>query len=367
MRSTPSRLRLAESSLDEALTAQFYAWEKLGRGWQVWDAPVSLEPPFQPFLGHYVMLQPVADDARQPTFFGLIAEALRGEGSRPAAVEEAITEDLNEEPEPFEYEAPLLEIQIALPPDLKVSRERAAQLLCRLASARNPVTFELVGSEGSVSLQFVCTETDRPLVCQEIEAYCPEAVLREQSGFLAGQWRRASSQAVLVDYGLSHEFMLPLRVCRNFDVDPLIALVAALGQTRTDECGALQIIFTATKNPWPESIMRAVTNDDGRSFFADFPEIVPAAQQKTSEPLLAAVVRVASRAPTEARVWEISRNVGNALGQFSDPAGNEFLPLANDGYPNADHAADFLARLSRRSGVLLNAGEVASLVHLPSA
>jgi hypothetical protein len=354
-------------SLDEVLTAQFYAWEKPGRGWQVWAEPVALEPPFQPFFGHYVTVQPVADDARRSTFFGAIAEALRGESPRPVATNDVVMNDEGPAPEPFAYAAPLVEIQIALPPDLKVSRERAAQLLCRLASARNPVTFEVVGSEGSVSLQFVCTEADRPQVCQQIQAYFPEAVLREQSGFLAGQWRRTPSKAMVVDFGLSREFMLPLRICRDFEVDPLIALVAALGETGTGEFGALQIIFTAAQNPWPESIIRAATNDDGRSFFANFPELVTAARQKTSEPLLAAVVRVAACAESEPRTWEIAQNVGGVLGQFSDPAGNEFLPLVNDGYPDADHVADFLARLSRRTGILLNAGEVASLVHLPSA
>jgi hypothetical protein len=53
------------------------------------------------------------------------------------------------------------------------------------------------------------------------------------------------------------------------------------------------------------------------------------------------------------------------LGQFADPRGNELIPLTNDGYPDAVHTGDFLARLTRRSGMLLNADEVASLVHLP--
>ena len=29
----------------ERLTAQFYKWERRGRGWQVWEYPVELEPP----------------------------------------------------------------------------------------------------------------------------------------------------------------------------------------------------------------------------------------------------------------------------------------------------------------------------------
>lgn len=37
-------------TLTEHLTANFYNWEKRGRGWQVWDFPVQVEPPFEPFF-----------------------------------------------------------------------------------------------------------------------------------------------------------------------------------------------------------------------------------------------------------------------------------------------------------------------------
>jgi predicted DNA-binding transcriptional regulator AlpA len=367
MPSIPPRLPVTHT-LEEALTAQFYAWEQRGRGWQVWKVPVVLEPPFRPFFGHYVTQQPAVDDGRRSTFFGSIAEALRGERSEPSTPQSYVSEDEDDvEPELFVYETPLVEIQIALPPDLKVSRERAAQVLCRLASARDPVAFELIGNAGGVSLQFVCSEADRPQVYQQIQAFFPEAILREESAFLTGRWQDTSSDVALVDFGLSREFMLPLRVSGNFDVDPLIAFVAALANTNADELGVLQIIFTATAHPWSESIMRAVTNEDGRPFFSNFPDMLRQAGQKAGEPLLAAVVRIAARGASEERAWEIARNVGGALTQFAEPAANEFMPLTNDEYPDADHEDDFLARVSRRSGMLLNADELASLVHLPSA
>jgi hypothetical protein len=204
-------------------------------------------------------------------------------------------------------------------------------------------------------------------VYQQIQAFFPAAILREESAFLAGRWQETSSSTVLVDFGLSREFVLPLRTCGNFDVDPLIAFVAALGNTNADELGILQIIFTATAHPWSESIMRAVTNEDGRPFFSNFPDMLRQAGQKAGEPLLAAVVRIAARGASEERAWEIARNVGGALKQFAEPAANEFVPLTDDEYPDADHEDDFLARVSRRSGMLLNVVELASLVHLPSA
>ena len=42
---TPPR---AVSAQAVALTEGFYAWEVRGRGWDVYDFPVALEPPFRP-------------------------------------------------------------------------------------------------------------------------------------------------------------------------------------------------------------------------------------------------------------------------------------------------------------------------------
>jgi hypothetical protein len=127
------------------------------------------------------------------------------------------------------------------------------------------------------------------------------------------------------------------------------------------------VLLQSASNPWADSIMRAVTDAAGHAFFADAPKLVPLAQEKIANPMLAAVVRVAGRAESEARAWTIARNVGAALTQFSDPPGNEFIPLENDGYPDDDHILDLLRRTSRRSGMLLNVHELASVVHLPSA
>jgi len=50
----------------EQLADQFGAWERRGRGWQVSDYPVPLEPPFSPFLFHAPLhWKPAIDDGRR--------------------------------------------------------------------------------------------------------------------------------------------------------------------------------------------------------------------------------------------------------------------------------------------------------------
>ncbi len=284
----------------EALTAQFYAWESRGRGWLLSGFPVALEPPFRPFFGHFIAPRPAADDGRRSTFLGALAAKLRGDTPKPAPV--PYWEGDEPEPEAFAYAEPLAEIQVALPREAKPSRERAAQLLCRLASGSDPVTFELIAQGGLVTLQFACPETDREQMREQILAHYPDAAVRKRQDSLADRWREAPPAVALADFGLSREFMLPLRIPRDTDVDPLVSICAALRGTRGDELAVLQVIFRQAVHPWPQSIMRAVTGTDGGAFFADAPEITSRAEEKVSKPLVAAVIRVAVRAATSSRV-----------------------------------------------------------------
>src|SRR5437016_11273994 len=64
------------SLLDEQLSAQFQAWERRGRGWQVFDGPVDPEPPFRPFNGHYLPRAPLIDDGRRPTVLSSLFQRL---------------------------------------------------------------------------------------------------------------------------------------------------------------------------------------------------------------------------------------------------------------------------------------------------
>jgi hypothetical protein len=86
---------------EERLTAQFYDWERRGRGWQLWGYPVELEPPFHPFFYHYVEPGPAVDDSRKPTVLSSLVDGLLGRRSVPlpaAPVEEE--READPEPEP---------------------------------------------------------------------------------------------------------------------------------------------------------------------------------------------------------------------------------------------------------------------------
>src|SRR5436189_6291743 len=52
---------------EESIARQFYEWERRGRGWQLFDFPVELEPPFRPFYFFEPAKGPITDHGRAPT------------------------------------------------------------------------------------------------------------------------------------------------------------------------------------------------------------------------------------------------------------------------------------------------------------
>jgi hypothetical protein len=350
---------------EERLTTQFYDWERRGRGWQLWGYPVELEPPFRPFFYHYVEPGPAVDDSRKPSALGSFMDGIFRRNTAPVPPA-PVEREREADPEPFYEDGSPVEFQVALPTGTKVVKEAAERLLTSFTYASRPIGFEVVGIKDAIFTQFACGEDDRTQLAQQLSAHFPESAVAEREGFLAERWdlRRPS---VIIDFGLSRECMIPLRTVRGFEIDPLIGIMGALAGIREGEMGLLQVLFQATRSPWAESMVRAVTGSDGKSFFPDAPEMVAQTREKVAQPLYAVVLRVAAQGGNKARAWEIARSLGGALTQFANPTSNELIALANDGYDDADHAADVCARTTHRCGMLLNADELVSLAHLPSA
>jgi predicted DNA-binding transcriptional regulator AlpA len=355
----------------EALTRQFYEWERRGRGWRVWGRPVVLEPPFRPFFGHFVSGTPgtIVDDGRKPTFLStLVGGFLKGPSGGSEMVMPA--DDSEAEPEPVSMDTPgrLIELQAILPPETKITKEAAGQFLMNLGDVSLPASFEILGTSDSILVQLASAPRDRRQVREQLQAYFPEVLVSEREGYLEALWDRTGAKATaVVEFGLSKEFMRPLRSFERFDPDPLAGLIGAMAELGPQDTGLFQVLFAPVRHAWPESIIRAVTDATGDSFFADDPAMVRLAAEKISSPLFTAVIRVAAQSPKSNRAWRIAEGLGKALRQFADAASNELLPLSNDEYDEDQHCEDVVTRRSCRSGLLINRDELVSLVHLPSA
>ncbi len=354
-------------SLSEQFTGNFYRWEKRGRGWQVWQDAVDLEPAFEPFFHYPLGFQPVGDDGRRPTFLSSLVEKLHRFFIGAEKPEQTSQEYHLDEPEQplFEDSSALNEITVSLSAKQKISTEYVEQFLLNLRCCSLPLSFEIVGTSQSSTVQFVCRESDLRQVRQQLNAYFPDAVLYKE-GRTLDNFCNSNKKTVVVDFGLSQEFMRPLRTIRDFDPDTLTGIIGAMENLNNGELGILQVLFQPVCNPWSESVIRSVTDWEGRSFFADNPDMVGLAREKIEKPLFAVVIRVVGQSSSDARAWEIARALSGGLATLTSPQSNELIPLSNDGYDDSVHAEDVYYRQSRRSGMLLNSSELISLVHPPS-
>ena len=352
---------------EEKLTEQFYVWELRGRGWQVFPSPVAIEPPFRSFDGHFLPYVPPVDDGRKQTYVSSFVDGLR----RRLAPEQP-TEDIaeipivEEEPEPERLEREeLTELQIILPVNSKPSTEMLEQALANLTHSQEPLVFEVLGTSKRITTEFVAHPQDAGSLQRQLQAYFPEATILVGSEALQSAWYAEEDlETAIVEFGLAREFILPLSTDSG---DLLVGITAALAELQPDELGLFQVIFQPVEHPWTESMVNAVTDRDGKPFFANRPELVAANQRKISHPLYAAVVRLTAKSSELDRAWDIVREMAAPLGGLSQLGGNELIPLRNDDYPSVDHSEDVVRRQSRRSGMLLNREELLALVHLPSA
>lgn len=357
-------------SLAERITESFYAWEVRGRGWQVAPYPVVIEPVFRHcrLLPKYEPPSTPLDDGRRPTFLSSLLERTRGlfvagPGMSPAVSDEEPFEELP--PHHAGLPSPLTTFRVLVAADQASESEVAISLLRALSAALQPVSLELYGGSGTVSVQVSCRETDREHVQSSIEGFIPEAsVIEDEDLFLEGT---DASESVVVDFGLSEEFFLPIRTFSSFRIDPYITLVAGLSRAKEGEWVCFQILFERARNPWDKAIGHALVAGDGTPMFADAPEFLPLAKEKTKTTLFATVLRVAAAGETEARAFDLARGVGAFVMQFERPGSNALVPLENDDYPATLHLDAFRARSSYRTGMLLSTEELIGLVHIPDA
>jgi hypothetical protein len=160
-----------------------------GRGWQVWERPVAIEPPFRPFFGHYLSgnRAPAADDGRKPTFFSNLVDGLfRGRNTEIGA--NTISDDREPSPAYLEDPTPLVELQAVLPPDTKITKDAAGQFLMSLGDVSRPASFEIVGTSDSILVQLASAPRDERQMREQLQAYFPDTLLSERKGYLDAVW-----------------------------------------------------------------------------------------------------------------------------------------------------------------------------------
>lgn len=364
-------------SPDEIVREAFSLWESRGRGWHLCSFPVELEPPFCPL--YYLVNTPeppVSDDGRKPTIFSRLLGNSNNSNNTSLALQsyqqqiaeyQSLLINANEPQFCQYYNSEFIELQLVLLKDLKVVKTIAENLLLSFSYLSHPISFEIIGNEEKIIIQFACTEKDLPQIKQQISAHLPSCLIKETSGSLIELWLNSDPESLIVDFGLSNKFFYPLKTISNFDIDYLMTVIGALANLEIDEIGVFQIIFQKVKEDWASEIIESVRYLEETGTYNKVDNSFHSAKEKVRTPLFAVSLRIAGRSLHESRTWQIVKSLGAGLVHFLNPLGNELIPLSNENYPAEYHEQALLNRQSFRSGMILNLEELVSLVHLPSS
>lgn len=348
-------------TLSEAVTLSFYAWEVRGRGWTLADYPVALEPPFRPcFLlpEHQGVQTTPIDDGKRHTLISRLVASFSGKGESVRERGPAF-----EEQAPFETvdPGPLVTLGVTVPYDFAEKPAVMVELLAALSTADYPVAFEVVSVAGTVTIQLTVAEDDANRVIAYIESYAPSVhVGRTVDALDAAHQVRNTVQ--VVELGLADEFFVPLRT--KHPIDPYLSLLPALADTKEGEFLVLQVLFTRVMNPWSGAIREALDDGEGGCIMDDAPWLLKAAHDKTSAPLVSAVIRIGAEARDDARARALLQSVGAFVAQVGSPDGNELVALEDAG---VDPWMLLSERLSFRTGMVLGADELRVVAHFPDA
>lgn len=346
----------------EYFTYQFYTWEHRGRGWYLSDTPIQLEPPYIPFV-RYFQQAPI-DDGRRPTLLSNIIESFKGQ--KKSDEQNYLPLDYESlKPYPFEDDSDLIAFQIKLPKKRNITPERMKVLLIMLSYNTSPISFEIIGTNKEIIVQFVCRKRQSWLVSINLKSYFPEITFIQDDAFLDDIFK-SDTPIYLTDFGLKEEFVRPLNTSKSFNLDSLTSFYGVLENLRENEQAGLQILFTGVVNSWGESIINSVTLSDGKSFFDDAPESPNLAYQKTNSPLFAVCIRSFAQASDISLSQELLKNISIPLLKASEGQNNSLVVLNTEKYDAQTRIEDIYLRRSHRLGMLLNAEELVTLLHFPS-
>ncbi|MGI8467327.1 MAG: hypothetical protein ACR2N3_02635, partial [Pyrinomonadaceae bacterium] len=351
------------SNRRELVAESFSAWEQnSGRGWQVFDYEIELEPVFSRFIPPQINFKPI-DDGRVPTLFGRFFS--NRQDTNLLSNDELLSAGNSVQPPP-PPPVKTASFRIYLPNKLKTTSGQTEQLLLNLAASAYFIGFEIIGGGNEIVLQITCPETQKSSVYAQLKSHLPNVDFRETEDALKHYLQPdGTNESMTIDFGLGREWFIPLPFGKSFAADPLLALTASLEEIASGETACLQIIFSRARQNWQSVVREAIFDRNGKLVFGNLQNYVSVIKDKLEQPLLTAQIRFVAQSSSRERSFGLAKNTRAFFRQFSTPGDNELIPLQNAGLDPHKHLQSILSRTTFRSGMLLSAQELSAFVHLP--
>jgi predicted DNA-binding transcriptional regulator AlpA len=332
---------------------RFDEWEGRTRGATAWPRRVPIEPPFSPLFPRERARKPIVDDARKPGLF----DRRRSPGGQ---ADQSDTPNASETPF-SQIRREVVELELLLPSDYGVKVGAVRSWLGSMQSLGEPLSFELLGLPNQVAVRLSCGVSDSASVIGSIRSYFPEAKTRVARDLLRGVWERDEGYAIILAFGLKERVFRELCTEDRLDIDPLIGIVGELNRVTDGELGLIQLLVEPARESWGEEFANFASSVE------DTDKVLPMIRSKFSEPLFAAVLRVAVAGRDKDGVVERARNLAYAVSGATRSELNEIVVIDRGEHSFDAEAEDLLDRATHRSGMLLSLSEILTLLHPPSA
>lgn len=344
----------------EKATLNFYEWDYLGRGYYLFPEQVNLEPKYYPFSHGTAGEDKYVDDGKVPGFFDSLNTLFQSKEIQlpEKPIEEKKLASSSDSPELN------VVLEITFRKGEEISTLISQEFLGILSYTIAPVSFEILGSKEKITIQLVCAGEDATRLQSNLKGFFSTVII--QQGKVTALPFDPNHMIGICDFGLAEEMARPITVSKNYLIDPLTSLIATMEYLQDGQSVMMQVIFKGTVAPWSRDIVYAVSDGMGGSFFSDSPEMTSCAADKVSTSLFSCVVRIAVQGNHQRNSQALADQLINSVSTITNSSYNSLIPLSNKGYDYDIHLANLYDRKSNRLGMLLNAQELATLVHYPN-
>lgn len=225
-----------------------------------------------------------------------------------------------------------------------------------------PVSFEFLGDKDLVSVQITARKGELTKAVSALRIHYPNAVFHRIEDPIAKTVDEGKIRYIS-EYSLQNLCVYPLSTyskVAKLRQDPVSVLIAALARVASG-LGGLQVLIKPAPDAWRGRLLSVSESriHDGQSSLHSDTELFKFAQAKCDYPLFAVILRAFSTA----------KHTIELLAGFLNQATSARQRLVSTSFNDAltaDQMLDMLKkRTSFRYGMLLNAEELASLIHPP--
>lgn len=282
-------------------------------------------------------------------------------------------------------------IQVTLPRDNEIKIDAAEQFFASFAGIKahsgmfsflHPqphLSFEIVGLPEDIRFYIYTPNKYRDLVEKQINGSYPDAEIKiveeknAREGYVMGNEYNIFSktgQVAFASLRLKDSNYKPLKVYKDFAVDPLSSITSVMAKMGIGEGAAVQILITGARSNWSKqgrafisSIKKAESNPDTAKYSAD-PKELEGIENKISKPGFETVIRLVVSSTSKEAAQAHLENMIAAFEQFNGI--NSFTKAKK--WFKGGFITDFVYRYLPMRGDLsvLTSEELASLFHFPN-